>query len=59
MVTWLLNSSVANSIINSSVTKTDAGAKLILDVYYFNIQVYSFDVYDLPGSVPSSLNETG
>jgi hypothetical protein len=56
---WLLNSSVANSTIHSSVTKTDAGAKLILDVYYFNDQVYSYDVYDLPGSVPSSLSETG
>ena len=49
---WLLNSSVANSSIKASLTNTEAGAKMILDVFYFNEGTYSFDVYDLPGSLP-------
>jgi len=56
---WLLNSSVANSTISSSLTNTGDGAKMILDVYYFEDGLYSFDVYDLPGSLPSSQNEPG
>jgi hypothetical protein len=56
---WLLTSSVANSTISSSLTNTDGGAKMILDVYYFNQALYSFDVYDLPGSLPSSTKDQG
>lgn len=56
---WLVNSTVSNSNIHSSITKTDDGAKMILDAYYFNEGLYSFDVYDLPGSIPSSLKEPG
>lgn len=52
--TWLINSAVANSSIKASLTNTEAGAKMILDVYYFNEELYSYDVYDLPGSLPSS-----
>jgi hypothetical protein len=52
---WLMNSSAANSTINYSLTNTSAGAKMILDAYYFGEGLYSFDVYDLPGSLPSEL----
>jgi hypothetical protein len=52
--TWLINSAVANSSIKASLTNTEAGAKMILDVYYFNEGLYSYDVYDLPGSLPVS-----
>lgn len=54
---WLIYSSVANSRLNSSLTNTGSGAKLILDAYYFNEGTYSFDVYSLPGSVPSSIRD--
>jgi hypothetical protein len=54
---WLFNSSAANSTIRSSLTNTEAGAKMILDVYYFNEGLYSYDVYDLPGSLPTSSKE--
>ncbi|MBN1414241.1 MAG: T9SS type A sorting domain-containing protein [Bacteroidales bacterium] len=50
---WLLNPSAANSTIRSSLVNTAEGAKMILDVYYFNEESYSYDVYDLPGSLPS------
>jgi len=52
--TWIINSSVANSSLVSSLTNTGEGAKMILDVYYFNEGLYSYDVYDLPGTLPSS-----
>jgi len=54
---WLLNSSVANSSIKSSLTNSETGAKMILDVFYFNEGSYSYDVYDLPGSLPVSLKD--
>lgn len=56
---WLLNSSVANSTINSSLTNTPDGARMILDVYYFQEDQYSFDVYALPGSLPVSVKDPG
>lgn len=53
--TWVINSSVANSSLVSSLTNTGEGAKMILDVYYFNEGLYSYDVYDLPGTLPSAV----
>lgn len=52
---WLLNAAASNSQIRSSLVNTESGAKMILDVYYFNEGTYSYDVYDLPGSLPSAL----
>lgn len=52
---WIINSSVANSSLTSSLTNTDEGAKMILDVYYFNEGLFSYDVYNLPGTIPSSV----
>ena len=31
---------------------------MILDVYYFNEGSFSYDVYDLPGSLPSTLKDS-
>ena len=55
---WLLNTNIANGSILPSLTNTGEGAKLILDVYYFNDGVFSFDVYGLPGSLPTGLKNT-
>jgi hypothetical protein len=30
---------------------------MILDVYYFNEEQYSYDIYDLPGSLPSNAKD--
>ncbi|MBN2275149.1 MAG: T9SS type A sorting domain-containing protein [Bacteroidales bacterium] len=54
---WLINSSLANSSLISSLTNTGDGAKMILDVYYFNDGLFSYDVYDLPGILPSFATE--
>jgi len=52
---WLCSSTATNSTIVSSLTNTDAGAKMILDVYYINEGLYSYDVYSLPGTLPVSI----
>jgi hypothetical protein len=52
---WLFSSTAINSGIISSLTNSDAGAKMILDVYYFNEGAYSYDVYALPGNFPASV----
>jgi hypothetical protein len=54
---WLMNSSIANGAVIPSLASTSEGTKLILDVFYFGLNQYSFDVYDLPGSLPSSQNQ--
>jgi hypothetical protein len=56
---WLFSSTATNSTLISSLTNTDAGAKMILDVFYFNEGSYSFDVYSLPGTLPTSVANTG
>jgi hypothetical protein len=56
---WLINSSVANSSLISSLSNTDEGAKMILDVDYFNEGLLSYDVYDLPGTLPSAIMDRG
>jgi hypothetical protein len=55
---WLFNSSIANSSMISSLVNTETGAKMILDAYYFDEGLYSFDVYDLPGSLPSTIGDS-
>ncbi|NJK87236.1 MAG: T9SS type A sorting domain-containing protein [Bacteroidales bacterium] len=54
---WLLNSNTVNSSVKASLVNTGSGAKMILDVYYFGEESYSFDVYNLPGSVPSYIQD--
>ncbi len=54
---YIINSSMANSSLISSLTNTDEGAKMILDVDYFNEGLLSYDVYDLPGNIPSAMDE--
>jgi hypothetical protein len=56
---WLCSSSATNSSLISSLTNTDAGAKMILDVYYFNEGAYSYDLYSLPGTLPTSIANPG
>jgi Secretion system C-terminal sorting domain len=56
---WLCSSTATNSSLVSSLTNTDAGAKMILDVYYFNEGAYSYDVYGLPGTLPTSAANQG
>jgi len=53
---FLINSSIANGSVLSSLVNTEAGTKMILDVYYINEGKYSFDVYDIPGSVATRIN---
>jgi hypothetical protein len=52
---WLFSSTATNSTIISSLTNTGAGTKMILDVYYVNDGLYSYDVYSLPGTLPASV----
>jgi hypothetical protein len=54
---WIFNSLTSNSNIVSSLANTADGAKMILDVYYFVDDYYSFDVYDLPGTLPLAAQE--
>jgi len=56
---FLINSSIANGSVLSSLVNTNEGSKMILDAYYINDGTYSFDMYSLPGSVPTSLKNTG
>lgn len=50
---WLLNSSLVNGSLLSSLVNTPSGTKMIVDAYYFDSGTYSFDVYSLPGALPS------
>jgi len=54
---WLLNSSIVNSSILPSLVNTEDGTKMILDVFYFGDNTYSYDVYSLPGVLPSSMKD--
>lgn len=54
---WIFSSATGNSSIRSSLANTGDGVKMILDVYYFETNMYSFDVYDLPGTLPSAEQE--
>jgi hypothetical protein len=56
---FLINSSIANGSILSSLINTNEGTKMILDAYYINEGKYSFDIYSLPGSVPTNLKSAG
>jgi hypothetical protein len=56
---WLFTSIATNSTILSSLTNTGAGTKMVLDVYYFNEGQYSYDVYSLPGTLPTTLVRSG
>jgi hypothetical protein len=56
---FLINSSIANGSILPSLINTNEGTKMILDVYNINDAKYSFDMYSLPGSVPTNLKSTG
>jgi hypothetical protein len=56
---YLINSSIANGSILSSLVNTNEGTKMILDVYYISDGKYSFDMYSLPGSVATSLKSAG
>jgi hypothetical protein len=56
---FLINSSIQNGSLLSSLTNTPEGTKMILDVFYLNESKYSFDVYSLSGSVATNLKSTG
>ena len=56
---FLINSSIQNGSILSSLINTNEGTKMILDAYYFNDGKYSFDMYSLPGSVATNLKSAG
>jgi hypothetical protein len=56
---FLINSSIANGSILSSLINTNEGTKMILDAYYINEGKYSFDIYSLPGSVSTNLKSAG
>lgn len=56
---FLINSSIANGSILSSLVNTNEGTKMILDAYYINDGKYSFDMYSLPGSVPTIYKSPG
>jgi hypothetical protein len=56
---FLINSSIVNGSIMSSLINTGDGTKMILDAYYFNEGKYSFDMYSLPGTVATSLQNAG
>jgi len=56
---FLINSSIANGSILPSLINTNEGTKMILDAYYINEGKYSFDMYSLPGSVPTNLKSAG
>ncbi len=56
---FLINSSIPNGSLLSSLINTNEGTKMILDVFYLSDSKYSFDVYSLPGSVATSLKSTG
>lgn len=52
---FLINSSIANGSVISSLINTNEGTKMILDVYYIDDGKYSFDMYSLAGSVPTDM----
>lgn len=54
---WIFSSAAGSSSIRSSLANTGDGVKMVLDVYYFETNTYSFDVYDLPGTLPSGEQE--
>ncbi len=54
---WIFSSAAGSSSIRSSLANTGDGTKMILDVYYLGTSTYSFDVYDLPGTLPSGEQE--
>jgi len=54
---WLLNSSLVNGSLLSSLVHTPSGTKMIIDAYYFESGTYSFDVYSLPGALPSGTRD--
>jgi hypothetical protein len=56
---FLINSSIANGAVLPSLINTNEGTKMILDAYYIDDGKYSFDVYSLPGSVPTNLKNAG
>lgn len=56
---FLINSTIANGSIIPSLVNTNEGTKMILDAYYINDGSYSFDMYSLPGSVPTNLKNAG
>jgi len=56
---WLFSSLTTNSTILSSLANTGTGTKMVLDVYYFNEGLYSYDVYSLPGTLPTTLARSG
>lgn len=56
---WIFSSAAGSSSIRSSLANTGNGVKMILDVYYFETELYSFDVYTLPGTFPTGEQEVG
>jgi hypothetical protein len=56
---FLITSSIANGSVLPSLFNTSQGTKMILDAYYVADGKYSFDVYSLPGSVPTYLKNVG
>jgi hypothetical protein len=56
---FLINSSIPNGSLLSSLINTNEGTKMILDVFNINNSKYSFDVYSLPGAVSTNLKSAG
>lgn len=56
---FLIRSSIANGAVLPSLVNTNEGTKMILDAYYIDEGKYSFDMYSLPGSVPTNLKNAG
>ena len=52
---FIINPTIANSSLTSSLIRTPDGVRMILDVFYINGSTYQYDVYSLPGSLPSNV----
>ncbi|MFN8207856.1 MAG: T9SS type A sorting domain-containing protein [Bacteroidales bacterium] len=53
---WLVNQSVANAPMAAGMVTTATGTVLILDAFYFGEGLYKYDVYSIPGVLPSTIN---
>jgi hypothetical protein len=52
---WLLGQTIANAPMAASLVTTPAGTRMMLDVFYFNEGLYKYDLYTIPGTLPTTL----
>lgn len=52
---WLVNQTIANAPMAASLVTTPAGTRMVLDVYYFSDGLYKYEVYNIPGTLPTTL----